>query len=109
MLIFFVLMCAQVLDDGPKSAEAAPEDQLPAHQKALSGPGAAVRGRRLPGQQQVTLKGQKTKRASDSLAQTTCKFKQGQLLPLFTYKNPVVSVFLWYSHIPKRRQDSKKI
>ena len=74
----------QVLDDGPKSAEASPEDQLPAHQKALSGQGAAVRGRRLPGQQQVTLKGQKTKRASDSLAQTTCKFKQGP--PRFAYE-----------------------
>ena len=79
-------MCAQVLDDGPKSAEASPEDQLPAHQKALSGQGAAVRGRRLPGQQQVTLKGQKTKRASDSLAQTTCKFKQGQVPPRFAYE-----------------------
>ena len=74
------------MDDGPKSAEASPEDQLPAHQKALSRPGAAVRGRRLPSQQQVTLKGQKTKRASDSLAQTTCKFNQGQALPRFTYK-----------------------
>ena len=91
-------MCVQVLDDGPKSAEATAEDQLPAHQKALSGPGTAVRGRRLPGQQQVTLKGQKTKRASDSLAQTTCKFNQGQALPRFTFKKIQSFLSLYGTH-----------
>ena len=62
-----------VLDHGPEPPEEARQDQLPAHQEALSGQGPTVRGLRLPSQQQGHLQSQEARPPPDSLDEASCK------------------------------------
>ena len=61
----------QILDDGPEPAAEAGQDQLPAHQAAVPGPGPAVWGHGLPARQQGRVQPQAARPAPHRVDETS--------------------------------------
>ena len=70
---FNITILFQILDNGPESAAAAGEDQLPAHQAAVQGPGPAVWGHRLPSRQQGGVQPQEASPAPHRVDEAPCE------------------------------------